>query len=128
MQYAITAAGTYQVDVIFYVTSTSTGGISFNLNYSGTVGNSGNAIVSVAQFGSGSITPASNSGGLVANTVTASIYSVTAAGSFNLAFKVSALVPVTTTGTIALAWAQQASNATVVNLNAGSTMLVTRVA
>lgn len=128
LQYAITAAGTYQVDVIFYVSSISSGGIAFNLNYSGSIGNGGNAIMAASQLGAGSLTIASNNGGLVSTVVTTASYTVTAAGAIGLGFKASTLIPVTTTGTIALAWAQQASNSTAVNINQGSSMLVTRVA
>lgn len=128
LQFAIPAAGVYKVEVIFSVGSSAAGGIAFNLNYSGTIGNGGNAIAGASQLGSGSLTIASNNQGLVSNVVNSNAYTIAAAGAFHLVLNVSALIGVSTAGTIALAWAQQASNATPVTLVQGSSMLVTRVA
>jgi hypothetical protein len=120
LTYAIPVAGTYKIEVLAGVL-TSSAGMSFNLNYSGTMSNSAySAIIS-----SGSLTAAANSS-TVSTTVNNALNAFAAAAQATIILE--AVIVASGTGTVAFAWAQQSAIAANLTLPAGSSMIVTRIA
>lgn len=122
---AIAAAGTYEVQMVVYVynTGSATIGAQLGVNYSGTF----TAASSVVSF-LGGVSPLAGSGG-----ITAAVNSALVAGNCGSAINtgsallITGVLTATGAGTVALAWAQNSSNATATNVGAGSYMIVTKI-
>ena len=136
--YAISAAGTYRIEAMvnasyLLTTISNNGGLTLNLNYSGTFtsGQTASPLVIVG----GNITPAATTATYVSNTIqsTATAVSVqivqiaSSTTTYYSQFFITGTLIATGAGTLGLAWAQAVSNATATTLYAGSYLAVTRL-
>ncbi len=127
LTYAIPTTGTYAFElfVTFWGTDTGTQGINFNVNYSGQVGNG-------SRWGlHGRVNGASTGGGdsPVSSVVTAigQFASDITTTNFSDHVSIQGLLIANTTGTIAFASSQQASEANLTNIGIGSYMIVRKL-
>jgi len=130
LTYAITAAGTYRVQVCAgWSTNSGSQGINANLNYSGTLGNSlaHYEVFSVTGVASPSVASLSTA---VSSTVTGAGLGSGAVdnGGIYTPFMIDAVFVASTAGTVAFAWAQDFSAVTNLGIDAGSYMIITRLA
>lgn len=120
LTYAIPGAGTYRIRALGAIATAGTGGLSANLNFSGT---STSSVVDLS-FGGGSL---SGFGGSIASATTT--VQITGNGNSNNWILVAdATLIATGAGTVAVAFAQGTSNVSPVSLAVGSTMTVERIA
>jgi hypothetical protein len=136
--YAIPSAGTYQISGFInasYLLTTiaNNGGMTLNLNYSGTFtsGQTASPLIIVG----GNITPATTTATYVSNTIQASAASASiqliqfasSTGTYFSQFMINATLIATGTGTLGLAWAQAVSNVNATTLYAGSSLTITKI-
>lgn len=120
LTYAIPVAGTYAVDSLIPL-SGGAGGVSFNLNYSGTITASQVMIELIANSA-----PVADKSIQITNAVTTSLQSAaTVAGNDIIIMR--ATLAAGTTGTLAVSWAQNSSNVANTTFGQGSYMLVTQL-
>jgi len=127
LTYAISATGTYAFELFFtfWGTTTGTQGLNFNINYSGTVGvgsrwHSMGRINGVSAIGQDS--PVSSTTSAIGST--SSDITTT---DFTDHLSVFGTLVADTTGTIAFASSQQASEANVTNIGIGSWLRITKL-
>ena len=119
LSYAIPGAGTYRIRAVVWVASGS-GGVAFNLNFSGSTSSS------VVNYGS-SFAGSSFFGNAISTTVNnPQVSAVSTQANGNVL--VEAVVTATGAGTLAVAWAQASSNAAATLFKVGSNMTVERIA
>jgi hypothetical protein len=124
--YAIPIAGTYAYELIAYPVQSLAGsvGIGCNINYSGTFTALGSLCIS---DGLGTTVAAPAVPGTT-GTLTTSTLNIGAFNSVNNGFvRFRGTILATGTGTLGFAWAQFTSSATTLTINAGSSLIITRL-
>lgn len=123
--FAITTAGTYKIEVIAGVNcnGSAANGISFTINYSGTI-TAGEQVSQTVMTGAGTIAAA----GAISAVVTTPTGGTAGGTGANNGVQIEAVLVAGGAGIVGFSWAQSVSTATNTTLNAGSTMIITRIA
>lgn len=126
LTYAIPAAGTYVVVLDIQASAAAAGstpGLRFEMNFSGTINASaGNAFAAAGDL-QGTPLTAAQSAFALNSAVTASL----ATTAPNNTIRIAGTIQVTSAGTLAFQWAQNASSASATTIQQGSSMTVTRI-
>lgn len=118
LAYAIPVAGTYAIDVLVPV-SGGAGGVAFNLNFSGAITTSIALIELIANS-----TPVADKSLAISAAVATVLQSAAAVTTLDV-IRIQATLVAGGAGTVAVAWAQNSSNAAATNFGQGAYMNVT---
>lgn len=118
LAYAIPAAGTYSIEVLIPL-SGGAGGVAFNLNFSAAI----TASVNLVELVANGVPVADKS--IVVSAAVATVQQTAAAVTAGDVIHMSATLVAAGAGTVAVAWAQNTSNAAATNFGQGAFMKVT---